>query len=102
MDNLERTGCATLLSFVSFAIFLTGAVAIVLLFVNDEGGDPSDGGGSLAGLAPVIFTFIGSFIALTISTALTIIASFFRVRAIWMLALQLPAFGFFAWVWLQM
>jgi hypothetical protein len=96
MDDLERSGCATLLSFLSLAVFVAGFVAVMVLFANDEPG------GGIASLAPVIFTFIGSFICLAISTALTIFAAFFRKRSLWMFALQLPAFGFFAWIWMQM
>ncbi|WP_145353017.1 hypothetical protein [Roseimaritima multifibrata] len=96
MDDLERSGCATLLSLLSLAIFVVGFVAVMVLFVNDE---PS---GGIASLAPPIATFIGSFICLAISIALTIYAAFFRKRALWMFTIQVPASVFFAWIWMQM
>lgn len=96
MDDLERSGCATLLSFLSLAVFVAGLVALMVLFANDEPG------GGIASLTPVILTLVGSFVCLAISTALTVFAAFFRKRSLWLLALQLPAFGFFAWIWMQM
>jgi hypothetical protein len=95
MDNLERSGCAVLLTTIAIVVYGVCLCALFGLVTNDQAG------GGIGSLARLFLTFGGCTVGVALSTLLTIVAGMFRKRSLWMLVLQLPALGFFMWFWLN-
>jgi hypothetical protein len=95
MDNLERSGCANLLTAIAVIVYVACGLAFVSLVAN------SQAGGGIVSFARTILTFAACAVGVASSTLLTMVAGMFRKRSLWMLVLQLPALGFFMWFWLN-